>query len=175
MKDVIYTGNKLERQIGGIPRIIEQYGLSISKIETSANVQTYMAMSKSIYPPAYFVHTERITVPIVNVFLETGGEVKAIDARKVDDPIICSPSSEMKEIASILIGEDGALATLCMLASEGPQDAQAITKEVMPEKGVLRIISELSKCGLIEIVESKIRLTPRGENLMSRILTHSEE
>jgi len=175
MKDVIYTINKLERQILEIPRIIEQYGLSISKIETSANAQTYMAMSKSIYPPIYFVHTERVTVPMVNIFLETGGEVKAIDVRKVDDPIICSPSSEMKEIARILIGEDGALATLCMLASEGPQDAQAITKEIMPEKGVLRIISELSKCGLAEVIMDKIKLTSKGENLMSNVLTHSEE
>ncbi len=176
MGDSVYaTSGKLEKQISEISKTMERDLLSIDKIEVFAKSQVYMSMVKSTYPPLYLVYTERQTTPTINVFLKEGGQLRAIAPRKIDETAICSVSSEMKELARVFIGEDGALETLCMLASEGPQSFQIVTEEIMPKDGMLRVVSELSRCGLVEVVDDKITLTSRGESLMLNIQAHLEE
>ena len=176
MEDTLYNiGDELERRVSEIARTIDRNVAEIGKIEIFPRERIYMSTTRSAYPPLYLIYTERVVAPVINILLQSGGQVRAIDAKEIDETVICSVSSEMKKIARVLIAEDGALEILFMLASEGPLDPQILTREIMPANGALRTVSELSKCGLVEVVDGRVTLTSRGENLILNVQTRLGE
>jgi hypothetical protein len=84
-------------------------------------------------------------------------------------------SPEMKAIGRVLITENEALEILLMLDDEGPSCMNTLIKEVIPENRLLKVISELSRCDLVEVIGDKIALTSKGKKIIATLQSNPKE
>lgn len=141
----------------------------VEKVEIAAKRKVRLASMRSPSSlSSYVLYAERVTTPMINVFIRGGGRTEHIKPR--EESIALPISSEMKKIARILITEDGALETLLLLAEDGPTSIDTLVGDVIPQDRLLKVVCELSRCNLVEVSGSVISPTPEATKLVAKIL-----
>lgn len=78
-------------------------------------------------------------------------------------------SSYTRKVARILIMVDYALETLLMLADEGPLTIESLGKELVPKENIIKVISELRQCELVESSGNMLSLTPQATKIVASL------
>ena len=149
----------LEDITGGLVR-----PASIERVDLVAKSEVRMAVAKWPSLPLYVLLAEKVIALTINVIISGGGPAGYIKPRV--EAITPAISSDMRKIARVLITEDAALETLLMLAEEGPLDVGTLSREVIPEDRMLRVVSELSRCDLVKVTGKVISLTSEAMKMV---------
>ena len=137
-------------------------------IESKLGKDVRVMSFKLPYPPTYFVFIEKTETPIFNLIIRGGGDIENIKPLKM--PFEKEKFNKMKNIASVLIKEKESLELLLFLESEGPSTTSDLVREVVSENRLLRVISELSRCGLVSVCDNVVSLSASANYILNKLL-----
>ena len=155
------TIRKVEEIGGGLNDLGRIEKVSLSFVRGYRTAQAKHASSEM-----YFFCIDRVTVPILNVILRGGGQ-RSSEMLGSSDTFL---PVALRQIARTFVEEEGALEMLLILGEKGPLLQSQLIAEGIPEGRILRIISELSKSGLITVVDNSVTLTLDAKEMVDRIL-----
>lgn len=81
--------------------------------------------------------------------------------------------AESIQIARIFVTEEASLEVLFMLADEGTQSIEELCNTITPKDETVRVLFDLWEHDIISVKGDKVTITPRGHELVSKLLKNS--
>jgi hypothetical protein len=82
--------------------------------------------------------------------------------------------AESIQISRIFVTEEASLEVLFMLADEGTQSIEELCNTIPPKEETVRVLFDLWEYDIISMKGDKVSITPRGNELVTKLLKKSQ-